>query len=234
MLNAILAGKKRGTGLQGQTLAAESAEGAEDVLTATLFERLAYLPDEHFCAVMSDLLGESFGPLQEIQYWPSWSLPDGTRVEPDVVLFDGYRTVVVEAKRLDNVRQQNAAQLSNELLAGWYLELLEDGCILLALGGLESALDKAEQQLQGALRQRFLTDKAKPYKLVCKSWQALYQILQLHIQPESSNNNQRLLDDLSACYAWHGLRTHEQRWLKDLHPASITTSPTAFAAWSMK
>ncbi|PRN03456.1 hypothetical protein A0O30_16630 [Pseudomonas sp. LLC-1] len=231
MLNAILAGKKRGTGLQGQAF---DAQGAEDVLTATIFERLAYLPNEQFCAVMSELLGENFGPLQEVEYWPSWHLPCGTRVEPDLVLYDGRRTVVVEAKRFDNVRQQNATQLSAELLAGWHDGQLEEGCILLALGGLELQPHKAQPHLQAALQQALASNAGKPYKLVCQSWTGLFQILQTHIQPAGSTSCQRLLDDISACYAWHGLRTHEQRWLKDLHSAAITTQPEAFAAWNIK
>lgn len=234
MLNAILAGKKRGSGLQGQALTAEGAEGAEDVLTATVFERLAYLPDEQFCTVMSELLGESFGPLQEIEYWPSWHLPDGTRVEPDLLLYDGHRTVVVEAKRFDNVRQQKATQLSAELLAGWHEDQLEEGCILLALGGLEYPPRNAQQHLEGALRQALAGNVDKPYKLVCQSWTGLHQLLQTQIQPDGSTSCQRLLDDISACYAWHGLRTREQRWLKDLRCAAITTQPEAFAAWNIK
>ncbi|OHC14726.1 MAG: hypothetical protein A2180_03325 [Pseudomonadales bacterium GWC2_63_15] len=57
MLNAVFSGKKRGTGLQNQQTTLELAEGAEDVLTASVFERLAYLPDELLTAVLSELLG---------------------------------------------------------------------------------------------------------------------------------------------------------------------------------
>ena len=59
MLNAVLAGKKRGTGLHSQQMALESAEGAEDVLTASVFERLSYLSEDLLSLVLGDLLGES-------------------------------------------------------------------------------------------------------------------------------------------------------------------------------
>jgi hypothetical protein len=44
VLNAILSGKKRGSGLEGDALEGTFV-GAEDTLTATVFERLSYLPD---------------------------------------------------------------------------------------------------------------------------------------------------------------------------------------------
>ncbi|MDH0645823.1 F-box domain-containing protein [Pseudomonas sp. GD03858] len=234
MLNAIMAGKKRGTGLQGEAFSPEEAEGAEDVITATVFERLAYLPDEQFCAVMHDLLGESFGPLQEIQYWPSWKSRDNTKVEPDLVLHDGRRTVVVEAKRHDHRDQQSPAQLARELLAGWHGEQLEDGCILLALGGLSYPIDSARLRLEDALQRALAGQKASPYRLVCQSWQGLFQILQQHIRPDGPTSCQRLFDDIASCYAWHDLRTHDRRWLKDLRDRPLAGHPDVFAPWRMK
>lgn len=139
MLNAVLAGKKRGTGLQNLQARLEQAEGAEDVLTASVFERLAYLPDNLFAEVFTKLLGQSFGPLQSIDYWPSWFLEennDRQRVEPDVLLQDAQCSLLVEAKRHDAVRQQDVLQLARELKAGWNQGELSAHCILLTIGGL--------------------------------------------------------------------------------------------------
>jgi hypothetical protein len=234
MLNAVFSGKKRGTGLQNQQTALELAEGAEDVLTASVFERLAYLPDELLTGVLSELLGEPFGPLQAIEYWPKWRLQDGTRVEPDVLLQDAQRCVLIEAKRHDHVRQQSARQLASELLAGWHGTYLGDNCILLTLGGLEDTSEAGRQLLLSEVLGRLPAGSATRFSLVCRSWQQLYQALESQVDPDSPAGLQRLLDDIAKCYAWHGLRTHPMRWLADLQPPELDVHVGAFTAWSRK
>lgn len=234
MLNAIISSKKRGSGLENQNQALALAEGAEDVLTASVFERLAYLPDTLLSAVMTQFVGQPFGPLQQIEFWPSWPLENRTRVEPDVLLCDAQLQIVIEAKRHDHLRQQDPQQLANELLAGWQGNLLQDNCILLALGGLDNPSDHASRRLLGEVLQFLPEDSARRFKLVCRTWQQLYQSLESHIRPDSPPGCQRLLDDIAKCYAWHGLRTHPMRWLSDLPALTIATYPNAFAAWSMK
>lgn len=234
MLNAVLAGKKRGTGLHSSHMALEEAEGAEDVLTASVFERLSYLPEDLLARVLSDVLGEPFGPLQRIEYWPSWYLADGTRVEPDVLLEGSEYTVLVETKRYDTVRQQLATQLANELLAGWQQNVLSDPCILLTLGGLNDYSEAGRQRLLAELQPYLTNGKAGRFKLVCASWQQLYQALEAHLPPDSPPGCLRLLDDIAKCYAWHGLRTHPMRWLTDLQPVALNTCPGEFATWSLK
>lgn len=233
MLNAVLAGKKRGTGLSSQQMALESAEGAEDVLTASVFERLSYLPAELLSSVLGDLLGEPFGPLQRIDYWPSWYLADGTRVEPDVLLQGSELTVLVEAKRHDHVRQQLATQLTNELQAGWRQNVLSKPCILLTLGGLNDYSEAGRQRLLAELLPLLPAGSAGRFRLICASWQQLYQALEARLPPDSPPGCLRLLDDIAKCYAWHGLRTHPMRWLSDLQPVALNTRPGAFATWSL-
>jgi len=234
MLNAVFSGKKRGTGLQNQQTSLELAEGAEDVLTASVFERLAYLPDGLLTAVLSELLGEPFGPLQAIEYWPKWRLQDGSRVEPDVLLQDAQRCVLIEAKRHDHVRQQSARQLASELLAGWHGTYLGDNCILLTLGGLEDTSEGGRQLLLSEVLGRLPAGSATRFSLVCRSWQQLYQALESQVDPDSPAGLQRLLDDIAKCYAWHGLRTHPMRWLAGLQPQGLDVHPSAFTAWSRK
>src|SRR4051795_6676708 len=53
MLNAILHGKKLGTGLERIRLS-ENFSGTEDTLTSTVFERLLYLLDEILIAIIFD------------------------------------------------------------------------------------------------------------------------------------------------------------------------------------
>lgn len=234
MLNAVLAGKKRGTGLEGQRRLLDQAEGAEDVLTASVFERLSYLSDSQFSAVMSALLQEPFGPLRDIEYWPSWYLQDGTRVEPDVVLRDDQRTLLVEAKRHDNLRQQSARQLANELTAGWRDGCLPDNCLLLALGGMDDLGETARAHFQSEIEQAILMGHRRPFRLICRSWQQLFQTVQTCVEANASTGESRLVEDLGRCFAWHGLRTHPMRWLDGLFPGAIDTSPGAFSAWNLK
>jgi hypothetical protein len=234
MLNAVLAGKKRGTGLHSLQATLEQAEGAEDVLTSSVFERLAYLPDNIFTDVFTELLGQSFGPLQSIDYWPSWFLEDGKRVEPDVLLQDGQRCVLVEAKRHDSVRQQNVLQLARELKAGWNQEALSAHCVLLTIGGLQDYSEAGQKRLLVELLPHLPEGSAERFTLVCRSWQQLYQALEAHLPPDSPVGCLRLLDDIASCYAWHHLRAHPMRWLGNLKAIELKTTPGAFANWSIK
>ena len=120
MLAAVLNGKRRGSGVAGKQLILGSTEGAEDVLTATIFERLAYLPDSVLATFFCELLevDEQIGTLDFIEFWPSWFL-EGKGIEPDVVIYGSERTLLIEAKRYDDSQQQYALQLAKELKAGW-------------------------------------------------------------------------------------------------------------------
>lgn len=237
MLNAVLAGKKRGTGLEGQRLRLGQANGAEDVLTATLFERLSYLPDELFCDIFTELLGEPFGPLESIEFWPTWHLAESERrVEPDALLSDGRVALLVEAKRHDHSRQQYAGQLAAELEAGWQAGQLADECILMTLGGMADLSEGAQQALYREICAALPAQQEHSFRLVCRSWQQLYGIIEKHLAygEQSSRGLQRLLDDIARSYSWHGLRTHRMRWLHDLKGAGLlSVSPGTFDHWRM-
>lgn len=232
MLNAVLAGKRGGTGLESSQTQLEQARGAEDVLTASIFERLSYLPDELFARAMSALLGQPFGPLQGMAFWPFWRLPDGTGVEPDVLLEDGQQVLLVEAKRHDWIRQQSAGQLASELLAGWHEQRLGDHCLLLALGGMQDLSTESQQRLLAEVLGLLPAGAGTRFTLICRSWQQLFGALQQVIGADAPSGCQRLLDDIARCYAWHRLRTHSTQWLADMPAASISLHPGAFAHWS--
>ena len=139
MLSAILYGKKTGTGLAGTRLKIGKTQGSEDVLTASVFERIAYLPNDVFKLFIQNLLGNNdFGCLDEIRFWPKLELGHSS-VEPDVVLYDQTRQVIiVEAKRYDGIQQQYASQLAHEILAIWQSGEEIGNPILLAVGGMGS------------------------------------------------------------------------------------------------
>ena len=236
MLSAVLNGKRRGTGLAGKQLTLGDSSGAEDVLTATVFERLAYLPDPLLAHFFDRFLSLDAppGPLTDIQFWPSWQLA-GSRVEPDVVLQGSQRSLLVEAKRDDNSLQHYAQQLARELIAGTHNGELQRP-VLLTLGGLSTYTEAATLQL-GEQIDAALGDTGVEYELVCRSWNQLYLALEASIASAPASTQAglyRLLEDIAATYAWHGLRTHARRWLAQLTPAGITAerylSDSGFAA----
>lgn len=234
MLTAVISGKKRGTGAEGNWLKLGQAEGAEDVLTASVFERLAYLPDNLFSSALTAVLGVAIGAIETIDFWPSWYLPDGRRVEPDVVISDGQQSLLVEAKRHDYSRQQYAGQLATELRAGWSEEKLTEDCILLTLGGLTDYGHRACEDLHREVITSLPPGKEYRFKLVCCSWQQLFCALEETLKEHPSPGLQRMLSDISECYYWHGLRTHRTLWLNALKSAHLTTKPSIFDRWNLK
>lgn len=224
MLAAVLNGKRRGSGVAGKQLILGSAQGAEDLMTATLFERIAYLPESVFATFFDHLLAvdEPIGSLSSIEFWPSWSLGE-KRIEPDVVLYGSERTLLIEAKRYDDSQQQYAVQLANELKAGWECEQFEDNVLLLTVGGLLDYSQETAVVLRADIDKEL--DRTCPdYELVCRSWYSIYQALEFAIgdaDKDSSPGLERLLDDIASTFEWHGLRTQASRWLEQLKSVSI-------------
>lgn len=228
MLSAILNGKKCGTGLAGKSLQIGTAKGAEDIITSTVFERVAYLPDSVFVSFFDHLLSEdgSVGTLEECDFWPRWPLGSGF-IQPDVVLYCSKRTILVEAKRYDNIIQQNAEQLAEQLKSGIANEFLGENPIILTIGGLSDYNNLTSSSLSTDISSLFGADKSNRYELFCRSWSQIYISLQSAIlcQSEDSADGfqglKRLLNDVACTYEWHGLRTHKYLGLSELLPANI-------------
>lgn len=217
MLSAILYGKKTGTGLAGTRLKIGETQGSEDVLTASVFERIAYLPNDVFKLFIQNLLGNNdFGCLDEIRFWPKLELGHSS-VEPDVVLYDQTRQVIiVEAKRYDGVQQQYASQLAHEILAIWQSGEEIGNPILLTVGGMSSyskeSINVIKKQIDNILStQQF----SNCYRLYMKSWQDVYLALEAAIENDNAPV-QRLLADIREAYFWHGIRYKSQQWLQEL------------------
>lgn len=217
MLNAVKYGKKRGTGLVATNL--QEAEGAEDVLTATVFERLAYLPDALLTRILSVLFDHllPLGALLKCEFWPSWRL-NGQRVEPDLLLQWEHSRFLVEAKRWDGVQQQSASQLARELAAGIVGGFLQDGDHLLVLGGMADAHSAAHQQLQQGIRARLaeLGQENCQVAVHCCSWRQLFLVIENVLLNDGSPHWQRMLDDMRDAYHWHGLQTRPRQWLHEM------------------
>jgi hypothetical protein len=110
MLNAVLKGKTHGILRQDYT---GEFEGYEDLLTATVFERLFYLSQSTWEALFDCLLTHAgvdrqaadLGALKDYEFWPTWSAIGGGRKEPDVYVQFKEADLIVEAKRWDVPQQ---------------------------------------------------------------------------------------------------------------------------------
>lgn len=106
MLQAILHGKAgRIDGDKGQSISwREVFKGREDLMTAAVFGRFAYLSAPVQATLMQRWLGvtePAFDDFEQIDFWPSFSLAnndDRNRVEPDAVLNFASATVILEIK----------------------------------------------------------------------------------------------------------------------------------------
>lgn len=106
MLQAILHGKAGCIeGDKGQSISwREVFKGREDLMTAAVFGRFAYLSAPVQATLMQRWLGvtdTTFDDFEQIDFWPSFSLAnndDRNRVEPDAVLNFGSATVILEIK----------------------------------------------------------------------------------------------------------------------------------------
>lgn len=217
MLSAILHGKKTGTGFAGTRLKIGETQGAEDVLTATVFERISYLPNETFTQFIKYLFNENedIGYLQEIDFWQSWEL-ESRYVEPDVLLTGSNgQSIIIEAKRYDYQQQQYAGQLAKELIAASQNDITNP--ILLTIGGMEKYSEKSINDLKEEVKSKLATSSTLSYKMYCISWQDVYLALDRAVK-DSKNEVflLRLLSDIREAYEWHGIRYQPRQWLSDL------------------
>lgn len=129
MLQAILHGKAgRIDGDKGQSISwREVFKGREDLMTAAVFGRFAYLSAPVQATLMQRWLGltePAFDDFEQIDFWPSFALDnniDRNRVEPDAVLNFASATVILEIKPpqggdqyIDQWRREIASYLQAE------------------------------------------------------------------------------------------------------------------------
>lgn len=232
MLSAVLYGKRTGTGFAGAKLAIGKTQGAEDVLTACVFERVAYLPDNVFEKFIEYLLDgqDTIGSLENLTFWCKWS-HDNHKVEPDVLLTGSSgQHIIIEAKRYDSVAQQYPAQLARQLVASRSNGIANP--ILVTVGGLSDYTNKTQEKLKLGVKNELAKHGYKgDYYIYNVSWQKLYLSLEKAID-ETDKPLQRLLDDVRQAYLWHGIRYKPRQWLDELSPCHIYSInyPTAIKA----
>ncbi|WGE57105.1 hypothetical protein [Actinobacillus equuli] len=223
MLSAILHGKKTGTGFAGTRLKIGETQGAEDVLTSTVFERIAYLPNETFTQFIKCLFNEKedTGYLKEIDFWLAWEW-NSSFVEPDVLLTGSNgQSIIIEAKRYDYLQQQYAEQLAKELIAASQNGIANP--ILLTIGGMAEYNEKSLNHLRKQVEQELAKFSGTfSYKIYCVSWQDVYLALDKAVKHHKNEAFLlRLLNDIREAYEWHGIRHQPRQWLSGLSRYSL-------------
>ena len=224
MLNAILSGKKVGSGLAGLSLH-DSFDGSEDLLTSSFLERLFYFEDK----VIQDIfLSPQLWPelrydrndvVQEILFWPKFELPQ-QQVEPDCVIIFNECIVVIEAKRWDYQIQQNPEQLAREYLAVKN-KYTEKEVLILCVGGLGNDQPNTIRELKA--KTITALDSLTPSKtrnadirFAGISWANLLELTRNCVSLENSNAARRIFIDIESALEAHGLSRSTPVWLYEL------------------
>ena len=178
MLNAVFSGKAGHLNVENEnSLSWKSVVKVnEDILTASVFERLSYLPSAVFWSILRKSVVSSFpsyqvAELTDIQFWPSWDdAPDSNNtVEPDVFLRFHVGDpkmrvdIIVEAKRHDAGTDQYSTQWYRQCRAylSEYKEDKADHVFFLAIGGLGENEQKRLEELAKETRSK-LDQKEMP------------------------------------------------------------------------
>ena len=217
MLNAILNSKSGRLGKEAEynTNWRELFRGSEDLITATLFERLSYLPGKTAWQILVAAAGGRLRPyrvaeIKLAEFWPMWPLEQRQRgVEPDIFLElslgdpEKKVHVIVEAK---HGARQFARQLGDELRA--WIEVTEEGelpdqIVVLAIGGLPSDATKTKLQEDFYEEIEDIDTETLPELLFLPmDWGDLAQSISTHIA--STPHEKRLVADMSAALALFG------------------------------
>ena len=228
MLNAILSGKS-GTvskdlkeGTSWRTL----YKGSEDLLTATVFERLSYLPAARFFEILSKTfrftvdeiaLDPEHVKLDAIEFWPRWedTTEHAAIVEPDVYLRFLFGEVgetidvIIEAKPYDTGAMQYKTQWIRQILA--YKSVVDSpaeekkSLKFLALGGLgrnsQNRFEKLKTEFYETVEIAQLPDN---FEMMGCSWNKLLRVCQR--LTDLSDSEFRIISDVLEGLSLSGYR----------------------------
>lgn len=218
MLTAMLHGKSRRLPdgvVGGQSLPSVFAK-SEDLLTATVFERLVYLSGQRLWSVLrhtfSDLPAHELVELERVEFWPNWGAAFEElkkTVEPDVVLHftvgqTGARCVLVVESKLGAA--QYAEQWAQEWIALKAELASERGGIgdepidawLLALGGIDT-----KSPWPTFLRDQAVERGAADIRACAAGWPDLLRAL---VTQSDAGNEARIIKDCIEALQLFGFR----------------------------
>lgn len=195
MLYALTHNKAGRVEVNGESLPMRALFGErEDMLTAAVFSRLAYLSSDLLDGLFQKLLPDSgfpFSELEETEYWPIFSSGIQTRVEPDLLLRFDWGLLVVEVKR-PHCGYQEEQQWYNEL------ECLPDEdkqqpVIFWALGGNHLA----NQQMFNTLRERLPElGFTEDIQLYSSDWEMVGRVVASFAEQVEQRHQYRILRDV--------------------------------------
>lgn len=169
----------------------------EDALTASVFERLAYLP----APVAIELLQQAIHPRRGLPdsatfkavFWPSYTAAGGSsRVEPDVVVELDSAIMVVECKHLG---EQDAGQWRREILAVRSAEQFPNRSLLfLAAGGIDVS--------QHSSRVATVADLEVP--VLQLRWERLHEVCMSQRTRQAEPHVRAIFDDLVSALGTFG------------------------------
>ncbi|MBY3151305.1 hypothetical protein HFO56_02750 [Rhizobium laguerreae] len=179
---------------------------SEDLLTASVFGRLAYLDDEVLWRIMRRTFGAPLpdlrvAELEDIAFWPKWSdaIEDDRKVEPDVFLDfklgDPAAPVrlIVEAK-LWKHPSQAARQWAREWVA-YHDANGDDGhaVFLCAIGGLGRKMDETVERIAAEV-----SALGHEIKVAAAGWDNLLDALEEERLKPMPRATTRIIDDVVA------------------------------------
>jgi hypothetical protein len=218
MLQAILNGKAGvlATDVSVGQSWRHAYRASEDLLTATIFERLAYLDGARFWQILASTFRSGGLPqrrvaeLREIEFWPFWQDAVeklGQSVEPDVVLTfsigDPAQSVVLIVECKAGGGLQYPDQWAREWAAfdaRWATSERPDEVWLLALGGVPEGAARTVSGFTERIRKSWGLE----IRAVAADWTDLAQVLE-EIEA-SSVFEARVLQDLALALDLHGYR----------------------------
>ena len=218
MLSAILNGKGRRlpTSLPAGASLRMAFVRSEDILTATVFERLAYLDGPVIWALLVSTFRPSILPerkvaeLTGIEFWPTWwpaGEGSGGSVEPDVVMRFSVGDPPVEVVLVVECKLgglQYPAQWAREWIAARSEGAADEAAetYLLALGGLPTSAAAVVEAFTSKLR----GTAGIEVKAAAADWRDLLRALDGLDVPRQPDR--RIVSDVKAALALHGYAEH--------------------------
>lgn len=221
MLQAILSGKAGSVSMGGEDRVSWSRifKANEDLLTATIFERLSYLGGPTCWRILRSTFGLSLpeyrvATLRNIEFWPRWSdsVDEARIVEPDVFLQfelgDPIRRidVIVEAKLAG---QQYADQWRREIQSYQKRAVSDDAmawnadeAYFLAIGGLGGQPSQVVSRFSGHIPS--IPESQMGVVIAAAEWAELVSVV--HETEGADEHSQRILNDVAEALAFFGHR----------------------------
>lgn len=232
MFKAIVSGKA-GTSaavIASGTSWSRAFHASEDLLTATVFERLAYLDGSTLWQILRAtfpiLPAYKVADLIEVEFWPRWSAGEGGgQVEPDVVLrFEvgdpSCRIDLIVEAKLGGV--QSAEQWLREWRAYTASMSGSDEKVdsyLLAIGGTGPSAAKTVLALKTEIAR--LTGGALTIPADAAGWQRLADVVGDVESPHS--HEARVIEDITEALSHFGFRH-----LSGMNPLLTSPNPLGF------